>query len=89
MIRKIEPFDYNYPFGKTYPLETFFKMIEERKITPNTGTIAEVIINGYVTNVLIENWNMYQVDEDFEILSLRELEIQAGGKVEICWVEKK
>ena len=88
MIRKIQEFDYKYPFGKIIPLEEFLFLVSERKITPQGGTISEVIINGYVTNILIQFWDMYRIDDDYHIMNLIDLE-DVGGKVEILWIEKR
>jgi hypothetical protein len=89
MIRKIEPYTASYhPYGTLYPLQRFLELNELRKITPEKGTIGEVVINGYVTNILIQNWNMYQIDEEPHIMSLRALE-DTGGIVELLWIEKK
>jgi hypothetical protein len=88
MFRKIQPFDLNYPFGMKLTLPQFFKLNETRDITPYDGTISEVIVDGYVTNILIESWNMYQIDDDAEIMSLRELE-KRFPKAEILWIAKK
>jgi len=88
MIRKIERFNYSTPFGRVYSLPDFFAQVEKRKITPQMGTISEVLIDGQVTNILIENWDMYQIDPDCEIMSLREFE-KLDGLKEILWIAKK
>jgi hypothetical protein len=88
MYKKIQPFNYNYPFGKRYSLANFLQMHRTGKITPHDGTISEVIVDGFVTNILIENWNMYQIDEDAEIMPLKDLE-SISTTVEILWIGKK
>jgi hypothetical protein len=92
MIRKIQPFDYENCTklfsGKVIPLKTFFELYDNGKVNPYKGIISEVLLDGYVTNILIENWEMYQVDEDCEIMSLIEFKM-VDGKKELYWIEKK
>jgi hypothetical protein len=89
MFRKIQPFLQNTLLkGQVISLKNFLSANEHRNITPYDGTISEVIVDGYVTDILIANWDMYQVDDTAEIMSLRELE-KIVPNAEILWIWKK
>lgn len=89
MYRKIQPFIHNPLLkGEVISLKNFLSLNEHRDITPYDGTISEVIVDGYVTDILIANWDMYQVDDTAEIMSLRELE-KIAPNAEILWIWKK
>jgi len=89
MYRKIKPFVYNPLFkGQIIPLKSFLALNEHRDITPYDGTISEVIVDGYVTDILINSWDMYQIDDTAEIMSLRDLE-KIAPNAEIFWIWKK
>ena len=89
MYRKIQPFDYNRILKvEVLPLKNFLALNEKRDITPYDGTISEIIVDGYVTDILISAWDMYQVDDTSEIMSLKELE-KIAPDAEILWIKKK
>jgi hypothetical protein len=89
MYRKIEPYKYDLYYKATvYSFQDFIELNERREITSQDGTISEVIVGGYSTNILIANWDMWQIDEDAEVLYLYQLK-DIPEKVEIAWVGKK
>ena len=93
MIKTFETYkDFNYdlyPVGKVYKIKDFIEMVGTRKITPHTGTIAEVLADGKFTSIHLRNWNMYPlIDELISIFYLSELE-DFTEKIEIVWVAKK
>ena len=93
MYKKIQPFVYNALLkghfkGQVIPIKSLLALWASNDINPHDGTISEVIVDGYVTDILIENWDMYQVDDTAEIMSLTELE-KIAPKAEILWIWKK
>jgi hypothetical protein len=89
MYKTFGKFNYDvYPVGKVYHIKEFIRLYEENKIVPTGGTIAEILINGEMTNIILNNWSCYPDGDDYTQVYLAQLE-DTKDKVEIVWCAKK
>jgi hypothetical protein len=89
MYKTFGKFNYDiYPVGKVYHIKEFIRLYEENQIAPTGGTIAEILVNGEMTNIILHNWSCYPDDNDYTQIYLAQLD-DIEDKVEIVWCAKK
>jgi NTP pyrophosphatase (non-canonical NTP hydrolase) len=78
--------DYENYIGDILPLKDFIDTYNVQCIMPYDGSIGDVIVNSYSTNIRIVGWNMW-MSTDFIEMSLEDLK-NINGNVEIRWCNK-
>jgi hypothetical protein len=73
--------------GELYSLDQFIETNKCGAIIPYDGSISEILINGYKTNIVVDDWGMWKKDDSLVLMELYNLKL-IPGNVEILWCEK-